>query len=57
MRGENDPRRRAKRGFDDANNIGHTQAAEERPEKEILEPSWAGGKVINERIILHVDPD
>jgi hypothetical protein len=43
---EDDSRGGTERRFDYTDDVRHTQTAEQRPEKEVLEPSWAGRKVI-----------
>jgi hypothetical protein len=52
-----DAGRRTKCGFNNTDDIGNTQTREERPKEEVLKSGRTGRKVINQRIIFHVDPD
>jgi hypothetical protein len=54
---QNNSRRWTECSFDDTDDIGNTQTREERPKKEVLKSGRTGRKVINQRIIFHVDPD
>jgi len=54
---QNNTRRRTECSFDDTDDIGNTQTTEERPKKEVLKYGRTGRKVINQRIIFHIDPD
>ena len=57
MGGKNNSRSWAKSSLDDTNDIGNTQTTKERPKKKVLESGGTGRKVINKRIILHVNSD
>lgn len=57
MRRQNNSGSRAESSFDDTDNVWHTQATEKRPKKEVLKRSWTRWKIINQRIVFHVDSD
>jgi len=57
MGSQDDARSGTKSGFDNANNVGHAQTAKERPQREVLKSSGARWKIVNQRVIFHVDSD
>jgi hypothetical protein len=52
---QDDTGSRAQGRFNHTNNIRDTQTREERPHGKVLESCRAGRKVVNQRIIFHVD--